>query len=180
MGFSLPVIYWGECSLSKLSSQEDAVLKVTASRLGVNPDDLYKLINFESGWRPAAANPYSSAKGLIQFTDKTARSLGYSDSANLVDFNPTRIDQLPLVEKYLSQFKPFSGKQSLYLAVFYPAARNWLPGKLFPEAVRKVNPGINTPGDYVKKVEGGKTTIAAAAIAATLGLFFLMYFRKGL
>lgn len=158
-----------------MTRTESALLKTIALKLGgIDANDLYKLIQFESGWNPKAKNPYSSARGLIQFTDKTAQQLGYTDSLNLVDFNPTIIDQLPLVEQYLSQFKPFTNKQSLYMSVFYPAARNWLPAKLLPAEIRNVNPGINTPGDYVRKVEGADilpTFIAAAAIAAIIFYF---------
>lgn len=136
-----------------IGGTERATMELVAARLGVNPDDLHKLITFESGWNPRAKNPHSSARGLLQWTDTTARGLGFSDSLDLVKKNPSVLDQLSIVEKYLSKYKPFSGKQSLYMAVFYPAARNWQPSRPFPANVQKVNPGIRTPGDYIAFVE---------------------------
>lgn len=139
-----------------MNQEAIATLNAIAVNLGVNKNDLFKLIRFESKWNPLIKNPRSSARGLIQFTDKTARSLGYNNSYHLVTTHPTISSQLPVVHRYLSQFKPFTDKQSLYLSVFYPAARYWNPNKLFPKFVRDVNPGVNTPGDYIKLVEGRK------------------------
>jgi len=132
------------------------LLNDIAVRLGVAYEDLFNLINFESGFNPQAKNPNSSARGLIQFIDSTAKQLGFNDSLDLVTKYPTIADQLPIVERYLQQFKPFDGKQSLYLSVFYPKYRTVAPDTLFPENVRKVNPGINTPADYVRLVERKK------------------------
>jgi hypothetical protein len=156
-----------------IQSTAKATLQIIASRLGLNVNDLHRLIQFESKWNPAAKNPLSSARGLLQFTDSSAVSLGYKNSLDLVNKNPTIEDQLFVVEKYLSRFKPFSGKQSLYMAVFYPAARNWNPGQLFPASVRAVNPGINTPRDYIRYVDG---TIQKLAIIPIIGGAILIYF----
>jgi hypothetical protein len=132
------------------------LLNEIAVRLGVAYADLFSLINFESGFDPQAKNPKSSARGLIQFMDATAKSLGYNDSLDLVTKNPTIEMQLPIVEKYLQQFAPYSGKQSLYLAVFYPKYRNVDPLTQFPDTVKAVNPGINTPQDYINFIERKK------------------------
>jgi hypothetical protein len=132
------------------------LLNEIAVRLGVAYSDLFSLINFESGFNPQAKNPKSSARGLIQFMDATAKSLGYADSLDLVTKNPTIEMQLPIVEKYLQQFAPYTGKQSLYLAVFYPKYRNVDPLTQFPDSVKSVNPGINTPQDYINFIERKK------------------------
>lgn len=161
-----------------IGATERILLQMMASRLGVNASDLFNLIKFESGWNPKAKNPYSSARGLIQFTDSTAKNLGYKSSLDLVKKNPSVKDQLPIVERYLSWFKPFTGKQSLYMAVFYPAARNLDPNTLLPANVRKVNTGINTPGDYIKKVEGGKVA-TFVLLPVVAGAFILYFFLKG-
>lgn len=132
---------------------ERNVLSEVASRLQVDPSHLYRLINFESGWNPKAKNPYSSARGLIQFIDSTARELGYENSLDLVEKNPTVEEQLAgPVYQYLKKYAPFPNEQSLYMAVFYPVARRWSLGTEFPEHVKKVNPGIEVVGDYVEKV----------------------------
>jgi hypothetical protein len=136
-----------------LSSEDRAALVETAARLGVAPDTLESLIAFESNFRPAAKNPYSSARGLIQFTDATAAGLGYRDSADLVAKHPTRAAQLRgPVAAYLTKYKPFPTVQSLHMAVFYPAARAWGAWQPFPVNVQAVNPGIKTPGDYMAQV----------------------------
>jgi hypothetical protein len=124
-----------------------------AKNLGIPTDWLDKLIQFESGWNPTIANKHSSAKGLIQFTDSTAQSLGFSNSQDLINKNPDIISQLVgPVNQYLNQFKPFPTPQSLYMSVFYPAARSWSPDTMFPDTVRAVNPGITYVSDYVNRV----------------------------
>lgn len=132
-------------------------LKYVSSQLGLpDPEPLAKLINFESGFNPKARNPYTGAGGLIQFMPDTARSLGYKDVEDLLAKNPDAEAQLrgPVLQ-YLSQFKPFRDPfpQSLYLSVFYPAYRFSAPDTAFSDTVKKVNPGINVVGDYVKWVE---------------------------
>lgn len=163
-----------------IGSTERATLQLIASRIGASPDDLYRLIQFESKWNPTAKNPLSSARGLLQFTDSTAKSLGYKNSVDLVNKNPTVNDQLFVVEKYLSRYAPFTGKQSLYMAVFYPAARNWNQAQAFPAAVQSVNPGIRTPADYMRLVDGKALAKLAIVpiIAGMIALYFLLN-RKG-
>jgi len=157
---------------SKINSRESDLLDLTAIQLQVDPDDLYRLIDFESGWNPLAKNPNSTARGLIQFVDSTSRKLGYSDSSELVQLNPTITDQLPIVKNYLMGFKPFYGKQSLYMSVFYPAARSWQTGKKFPESVRIANPGIDTVGDYMNKVDKKNNNFPASTVVLVAAIFF--------
>lgn len=156
-------------------TREQAINDV-AARLGVPAQWLDALIRFESNYNPLAKNPLSSASGLIQFTDSTARSLGYGSATELVLSHPSFESQMAgPVLKYLSQFKPFPTKQSLYMAVFYPRYRDVPQNTAFPDSVKKVNPGINVVGDYIAKVEKKKLVkysvfgfiipIAAAALA---------------
>jgi hypothetical protein len=136
-----------------LNQEERAALQDVADDLGIQPESLYRLINFESKWDPLAANPRSSAKGLIQFIDSTAQWLGYKDSAELVDRAPTVVAQLTgPVREYLRRHGPYDTEYSLFMAVFYPAAVTWPPDQEFPAAVQEVNPGIKTPADYVAMV----------------------------
>lgn len=155
----------------KLSPRENELFQTISLQLGVNHAVLYRLIDFESGWNPNAKNPLSSARGLIQFTDKTAQNLGYSDSLDLVNKNPSIISQLPIVKRYLDQFRPFTGKQDLYMSVFYPAARKVSPLSEFPDFVKKSNPGITTVQDYINKVDGTVTTTTIGL--ATIALFII-------
>lgn len=144
-----------------------------SQRLGVDSSDLIRLIQFESGFDPQAKNPFSSARGLLQFTDATARSLGFEDSLHLVSSYPTVEDQLQIVEEYLVQFYPFSGKQDLYMSVFYPKFRKVDPGTVFPHSVQSVNPGIVTVQDYIDRVE--KKKIDYRLIIAAAAAIFIIY-----
>lgn len=172
----------------------------TAGKLQASPEDLHALIQAESAWNPAAYNP-SGAVGLIQFMPQTLKDYGLL-SAALAEKVPTRgevpeevkqevrrefLAKWPTVEAqlrgpvltYLSRYKPFPTRQSLYLSVFYPAYRNASPDTAFPANVRAQNPGIDTVQDYVDHVEkrrtrmAAKTPIAALALAGIAGLWYI-------
>lgn len=156
-----------------------ALQEVSAS-LGIDPMNLYNLIKFESNWNPQAKNPNSSARGLIQFTDKTAQSLGYKDSLDLVTKNKSIESQLYFpVLQYLSKFKPFPTKQSLYMSVFYPVARNWPLSKEFPDTVKKVNPGIVTVADYINKIDKKAVAGISGGLLSLMVLGLIFFFSKG-
>jgi hypothetical protein len=90
--------------------------------LGINPTDLLRVIEFETGksFSPAVKSPNSSATGLIQFMGATAKGLGTTTEALA---GMTRAEQMDYVAKYLA---PYKGKiknfGDLYLAVHWPAA----------------------------------------------------------
>jgi len=161
-------------------------LETVAGLLNVNPSWLWALIQFESGGNPAARNPISGARGLIQFMHSTARAMGFKDADDLVNQYPTFDSQLTTpVYNYLKQWAPFPTKQSLYMSVFYPVARTWAPDTVFPDAVRKANPKIDTVQDYInfvektptkKKIEIAGITVFAAAAITTL---FMALTQKG-
>lgn len=127
-----------------------------AAEIQADPVALHNLISFETAgtFDPTIKNPNSSARGLIQFTDSTARDLGYNSSLDLVSRNPTFSGQLsgPVVS-YLKKYSPYGSRQALYMAVFYPKYMYELPSKEFPENVQAVNKGIKTIADYVSLVE---------------------------
>ncbi len=161
-----------------LSQRENQALNMVSSKLGVSPTKLKYLIEFESKWNPKIKNPYSSARGLIQFLNKTARGLGYSNSLDLVQKHPTREGQLlGPVYNYLKKFKPFTNDQSLFMAVFYPRARYWPTNKEFPTNVQRVNLGVRTPGDYMRKVYTrlGIAYVSPIAMVAIVGFSFYIY-----
>jgi len=131
------------------------MISAVAADVGTDPGWLSKLIAFESGWDPQAANPDSSASGLIQFTDATARSLGYESSADLVQRNPDALSQLDgPVRRYLLQYAPLDTDQKLFMAVFYPEAMEWPLDREFPQWVQDANQaaGIKTVRDYMNHV----------------------------
>jgi hypothetical protein len=176
------------------------VLIEVAQRLGAAPADLHALIQAESAWNPVAYNP-SGAVGLIQFMPQTLKDLGLL-SASLAERVPAHgavpeavkqevrkefLTKYPTAEAqlrgpvttYLSRYKPFPTRQSLYLSVFYPAFRNSPPDTAFPASVQAQNPGIVKVQDYVKHVEkrrimqAAKTSLAMAALAGIAGLWYI-------
>ena len=169
--------------MRSLTAGEAEALRAVSYALAVEPSDLAQLIQHESRWDPQArplrpdGTPLSSARGLLQWLDRTAHGLGYSGpdarrpwrgaSLDLVTRHPTAEAQLrgPVLE-YLRRQAPFEDEpprlpgQSLFLAVFYPRARRWDPDRLFAAAMTadqgrrfaEANPGIHTPRDYVERV----------------------------
>lgn len=57
----------------------DAAIEAAAARHGVSADALRVIAKIESGGNPNAQNPNSSAGGLFQFTDGTAKQYGLVD-----------------------------------------------------------------------------------------------------
>lgn len=100
--------------------------KAMADRLGINHEDLLKIMNFESaGLNPQAINYQKNkqtgemepkASGLIQFMPDTAKDLGTSVE-EIRKMSGT--EQLPYVEKYLKTHgvKPGMGLSELYMSV---------------------------------------------------------------
>lgn len=97
-----------------------------AQRLGANPEHIMAAMSFETGGSFASdvRNPRSSATGLIQFMDSTARGLGTTTS-DLARMTPT--EQLTYVERY---FEPYRGRlgdlESVYTSILagHPASGN--------------------------------------------------------
>jgi hypothetical protein len=106
-----------------------------AVNLGASPDDLWKIMGFETAgsFNPAQPNNYgSSGTGLIQFMRSTAREMGTSVE-ELMQMD--RVEQLDWVEQYLERWlsaknvsKPTLG--DLYLAVLWPAAVGKAPDEV--------------------------------------------------
>ena len=128
----------------------------TAKNLGMDPWWLAAVISFESQWVPNIKNPRSSATGLIQFVEPTARRLG-TTTAQIAEM--TVRQQFRLIGEY---FGPsFSGRssyptlQSVAMQVFYPAARAWPRERAFPfdADTAEANRGIVTVDDYMRRVE---------------------------
>lgn len=111
-------------------------LKKVASNLGVNADDMLKVMTKESGLNPAAVNRHSNATGLIQFMPSTARGLGTTVEELR---NMSGVEQLKYIEMYYKNLGIKSGMDvgDIYILNFYPAA-------------------INKPRDYVIASSGSK------------------------
>lgn len=164
---------------------KEQALAAVSIDLNVPPEWLRALIKFESNEDPKARNKISGARGLIQFLHSTAKSLGFKDADDLVSQYPDYISQLlNPVRQYLRQFKPFPTKQSLYMSVFYPAARNWSADTVFPDTVRAANPNIDTVGDYVAFVEKRRIPVVKTATTILIigvlvaGYFLYQHYSK--
>lgn len=150
-----------------------------ASRLGVDASWLDRLIQFESGYDPLIKNRTSSARGLIQLTDTAAREKPFSasDSLSVINRFPSFDSQMEnVVYPYLKKYVPYPTKQSLYMAVFYPAYRYYDIDKQFPLDVQRANTvktsggyiTIRTPRDYGDMVEGNSAAVLARTAAKGL------------
>ena len=107
-----------------------------AQRVGAKPEELMGVMSLETmgTFRPSVANPDTHATGLIQFMPRTAQGLGTS-IGELSRMTPA--EQLPWVEKYLSQ-PAYRGRvgtlEGLYSAV--------LPGHIMGPDEVMFRPGI--------------------------------------
>lgn len=167
------------------------MLADVAARIKANPADLDALISLESGWNPEAYNS-SGAIGLIQFMPQTLKDYGLLSTA-LMNRVPTRgvvpedvkqavraefLSKYPTIQAqlygpvltYFKRYMPFPTKQSLYMAVFYPAYRNVDPMTAMPDSVQKQNPGVKTVADYIAKVESRNTMKNIAKVGGVLGV----------
>lgn len=109
----------------------------TSRNIGINPDWLLRAMEFETAGTFSASikAPTSSATGLIQFIEGTAKNLGTS-TEELAGMS--RVEQMAYVEKYL---KPYANKiknfGDLYMAIHWPK-------------------GVGKPNSYVMYTEGSK------------------------
>lgn len=114
---------WDEYNLSDKFYAK--VVKIS-KRIKCDPNALMAVMKSESGLNSKAKNPNSSATGLIQFMEATAKGLG-TTTAELKKMSPEK--QLDYVEKYLVQMKNMAridenkriDGATLYSLVFLPA-----------------------------------------------------------
>ena len=155
---------------SKTTAAEQA-----ARRLGVDVSWLLAVIESESGGNPQIKNPTSSARGLIQFMDSTARDLGFSDSQELVEAYPTFEAQVqgPVVQ-YFRVYAPFASKEEFIGSVFYPRNRRNLDAPL-PNSVIVANQNkFQTLRDYTDWVWSRYTGVKAAEVGGGVVLLALV------
>jgi len=154
---------WSEPDQSQagLTDELRGLIRAEAARIGANAEDLEALIRFETGGKfsTKVVNPSSGATGLIQFMPSTARKLGTTTAALA---RMSHAEQFAHVSHYFDRV--IAGKwegpagnlhttQALFMAVFYPEYRYVEPHARFPAGVIAANPGIETPADYVRKVQ---------------------------
>lgn len=152
-------------------------LQIVAKKLGINPLWLDRVIKHESNWNSLAVGKVPSSqghypKGLIQFTDSTARGLGFKDAQDIINRYPDVESQLlNPVFLYLDKLKPFKDEGDFYLSIFLPIARKMGRNQLLPEKYRTINKGINTPQDYINRVKG---IIKSENLTIVIILFILL------
>jgi len=96
-------------------------VETVSQDLGINSTDLLTAISFETvgTFSTSIKNPGSTATGLIQFLESTAKGLGTS-TAELAQMS--NVEQMVYVKKYL---EPFKGRMKnlgdVYMAIHWPA-----------------------------------------------------------
>ena len=140
----------------KATNDDLLALNSIAQKYNIPFEWFCNLINFETGktFSPSVKNPTSSASGLIQFMEATARDLGTTTAAlRAMTFK----QQLVYVDKYLNKngrgfinkkYPPNFTQLDLFMQIFYPAAMYKGPNYTFNQTVQNANPGIKTAGDY--------------------------------
>lgn len=156
---------WG----AKVSSVFRDRVRWIGEDLKFDPNWLMACMAFETGRRFSAnvKNPRSSATGLIQFMDATARGLGTTTSRLAA---MTAEDQLNFVWRYfrdrIKERGPITRLSDCYMAILNPVAMGksdsfgmWVEG----QAAYAVNAGLDANRDHqITKAE------AAAHVAAQL------------
>lgn len=111
-------LIWG----ARVSQEFRVRVREIGQSLGIDPNWIMAVMGFETGYTfsPAIKNPRSSATGLIQFIESTARGLG-TTTARLARM--TAVEQLDFVEKYYQQYQGrIRNLGDAYLAVLWPLA----------------------------------------------------------
>lgn len=96
-------------------------IKLVADDLGINAQDLNKIIKHETNntYSPSIQNPHTKAVGLIQFTPDTADALGTSTSELKA---MSAVEQMDYVLKYYkkAQIKTGDSLGDIYMKTFLP------------------------------------------------------------
>ena len=134
---------------------------------GVNPDHMIRIAELESSLNPGARNPRSSAGGLFQFIDSTARRMGL---ANRMDPAAATDAAVRLARENTAVLRPVLGRDpdgaELYLAHQQGAggARELLrdPSRSAVDALRAA--GVKNPGKAIT-LNGGRLDMTAGEFA---------------
>jgi len=136
----------------KVSPEFDKKLQQVADKLGINVNDLYKIIKIESGgsFSPSSHDPNNVSVGLIGFTEPTAKRLGTS-KAELAQMSA--VDQLDYVYKFYKAVgaRPGDDVGTLYMRTFMPAF-------------------VNSPDNTVLGQKGGGTLMLPSGKSSKLSM----------
>lgn len=114
----MTVLAWG----ARVSPEFRKRVRDIAAEVETSPSWLMACMAFETGrtFSPSVRNPGSSATGLLQFMESTARGLGTTTEAL------ARMTALEQLEYVLAYFKPFTGRlgtlADVYMAILWPPA----------------------------------------------------------
>lgn len=150
-------LIWG----SRVSPEFRAKVREIAARQNLDPNWYMAVMAFETGgaFKSYTRNPKSSATGLIQFIESTARGMGTSTKTLA---SMSEIEQLNWVEKYFDQYKNrIRSIDDMYMAVFWPAAIS-KPSD-FVLIDRNVQPNAYNANSELDKNQDGKITKGEAA-----------------
>src|SRR5690606_3935899 len=118
-----------------------------AESVGTEPEHLMAVMSFETGetFSPSVRNPApgSTATGLIQFLEPTARGLG-TTTAELARMSP--VEQLDYVERYLAPHRGRIGTvEGLYSSILAGRAVPEAESTLFADGTRayRANAGLD-------------------------------------
>lgn len=138
-----------------------ATISEAAIRHGVDPNAMLVIAYLESRGNPNAKNPKSSAKGLFQFIDSTAKQYGHTNRFDAAESSDAAArlarDNTVILERVLGR-KPTTGE--LYLAHQQGAGG---AAKLLS------NPGamaVDIVGADAVRLNGGKSDMTAGEFAA--------------
>jgi len=168
--------------LAAIQSPEfNTKLNNIANKLGVDPKDLMRIMQFETGgtMSPSTNNGKSQAVGLIQFMPDTARGLG-TTTEKLAKMSA--VEQLDYVYRFydMNGVKPGMGVGDLYMLTFMPlyvhekddtilgrAGGGKLPGtNLSMDAIWQQNPSFSNGGP--KGRPGGKSYFTVGDVRRTI------------
>lgn len=179
-----------------ISEDKDFMVEVlrVSDEYNLDPSDLLAVMYRESRLDPSAKNPKSTATGLIQFTEATAKNLGTTTAALRI---MSAAQQMKYVEKYFEYWKvPKTGisRGELYGYIFMPGRVSSGVFAVSGTDEFSLNAGLDLDDDQMitiadlaaaTSMDGGKAYMAAAETArldsgvnSALNSQILEYFAK--
>lgn len=140
------------------TTTQKTLINIVANKHNVNAEWLEWVIFLESNFNPQAKNPSSSASGLLQWIEATAKGLGTTtEKIQKMSF----VQQMDIVDLFIKKNKKlFSRAKTFidyYLIIFYPAAVGMDMNYIFPAVVTKYNPAFDTDKNgLITKLEFAK------------------------
>lgn len=168
----------GYPGLANLSPAGKAALIDVSRSIGVDPDWMGAVFQFESGFRKDAVNPYSGAFSFIQFMPSTLGNLGTS-KAQVQQMSDVEVIRGPVYHYFAAWSGKLKTLDDTYLAVFYPAAigkaDDWVVARK-GNAVYDQNAGFDrgnkgyiTKGDIVQTIRGVYNSAKSAERVGVVG-----------